>query len=75
MAIYSCMGCEKRHPGCHAECETYKREKAAHDEQKAAEDRRRAVSMGITEQRTAAVAKAMRKRKKRSQSGKRKVIE
>lgn len=33
--IFSCKGCNKREPGCHDRCETYKQEKAEYDRQKA----------------------------------------
>ena len=36
MKIECCYKCEKRHPGCHANCEEYKRQKAAWNEQKEA---------------------------------------
>lgn len=29
-----CFGCEKRHVGCHAECEDYKAWKAEHDKKR-----------------------------------------
>lgn len=32
---FSCKGCPNRYPGCHGECETYKKERAAFDEKKA----------------------------------------
>lgn len=28
MAIYCCMDCAVRYPGCHDKCDTYRREKA-----------------------------------------------
>lgn len=33
-----CMECQKRHLGCHAECEEYKEAKAVHDELKRKHD-------------------------------------
>lgn len=36
---FSCKGCTERHPGCHATCETYKRERAEYEKQKAKRDK------------------------------------
>ena len=55
MTKFSCYGCEKRAPGCHAKCDIYKAEKAEHEERKAKENRRRSVKNGLNAQRSAAV--------------------
>ena len=49
MAINCCRYCvaPKRHPGCHGHCAEYIVEKAAHDTQKAAEDKRRYLEYGL----------------------------
>ena len=43
MSEFSCRYCEDRYPGCHAHCETYKEEKAEHEEKKAEKRQRRQV--------------------------------
>lgn len=64
-SINSCKNCvpPKRHPGCHDHCPEYLAQKAKHDEMKAAEKMQKAVSDGITAQRTAAVTKALKGRR------------
>lgn len=62
MGAFTCKGCEKRYVGCHSHCEKYIREKAAHEERKAAEDKEKAISVGLYQQRAAAVYKAMRRK-------------
>lgn len=63
--IYCCKGCvaPKRYPGCHDHCPEYIAEKAQYEERKAADIREKKISYGITAQRSAAVAKALKKRK------------
>lgn len=65
MAIKCCNGCvaPKRHTGCHGHCPEHIEEKAVHDEQMEAERKRKAISHGITAQRTAGVTKALRERR------------
>ena len=65
MAIISCKDCKppKRYPGCHDHCPEYLAQKSEHDQRKAAEDKKRQTSYGITIERTAAVAKAMKGRR------------
>jgi hypothetical protein len=65
MTTFSCKGCEKRTPGCHARCEKYLKEKAEYDRLKAAEDKRRDIQIGIWEQRSIKVDKATKRRWKR----------
>jgi hypothetical protein len=57
---FSCKGCDKRFPGCHSQCETYKQEKVEYDALKAAADKKRQISNGLTDQRNKALSKAMR---------------
>ena len=63
MTTFSCKGCEKRTPGCHARCEKYLKEKAEHDRLKAAEDKRRDIDLGIREQRSRGIGKAVKGRR------------
>jgi hypothetical protein len=63
MAIYSCKGCEKRTPGCHSKCPDYLAEKAEHDRLKAEADKKRDISIGIRDQRTRGVNKAIKSRR------------
>jgi hypothetical protein len=65
MSIISCKDCKppKRYPGCHDHCPEYLAEKAEHDKCKAEEYKKRQTSYGLTIERTAAVAKAMRGRR------------
>lgn len=60
MAINCCRYCvaPKRHPGCHSHCSEYIVEKAKHDEQKAAEDKRRRIEYGLDSQYASSVRKA-----------------
>lgn len=57
MAIYSCMGCvaPKRHPGCHDSCPQYLEEKAKHDAEKEAEEKKKSIERGIDSQRAKAI--------------------
>lgn len=57
---FSCKGCDKRYPGCHSQCETYKREKLAYDALKAKEDRKKEIRQGISKQKYDAQIKAMK---------------
>ena len=61
MRIYSCKDCGNRHPGCHGHCETYKKEKAEHEEQKAVENQRKYVQQGLYNQRSVAIRKTARR--------------
>lgn len=63
--IYSCKGCQQRYPGCHSKCETYKIEKAAHDEQKKALKRESEIRQGLYAQRSYAVTRATNRRKRK----------
>ena len=63
MTIFSCKGCEKRHPGCHAKCPDYLAEKAEHDRLKAVADKQRDIDLGIQYQRSRGVSKAIRGRR------------
>lgn len=65
MSINSCKECKppKRYPGCHDHCQEYLAQKAEHDKCKAEEYKKRQTSYGITIERTAAVAKAMKGRR------------
>lgn len=45
---FSCKGCPDRHPGCHAKCEKYNREKAAHEAEKAEAAKKAAIQNGLT---------------------------
>ena len=67
--INCCYGCvpPARNGYCHATCEKYLAEKAAHDKRKSELDRERRVSAAIYIARGDKVEKAMRKRR----SGKR----
>ena len=63
MAIYSCMNCQNRYPGCHDHCQKYQAEKAAHEKEKAARDFQRQIKGGLVEQRSKGVYKAMSSKK------------
>ena len=65
--IYSCKDCQQRYPGCHGKCETYKREKAAHEEERAALNREREIQHGLYMQRSTAVIRATKRRKRNEQ--------
>lgn len=64
MTTFCCKGCvaPKRYPGCHDRCPEYLKQKAEYQERKAAYDKKKKISFGITAQRSAAVAKAMKGR-------------
>lgn len=57
---FSCNGCDKRFPGCHSQCETYKKEKKKYEALKAEEDRKKRIMQGLSEQKYNALHKAMR---------------
>lgn len=59
---FSCYGCEKRSPGCHGSCETYKQERLEYEAQKAEIEKAKAISDGIYRQRSNGVARAERKK-------------
>ena len=42
---FSCKTCPNRYPGCHGECETYKKERALYDEQKVEWDKKRSAKI------------------------------
>lgn len=65
--IYSCKDCQQRYPGCHGKCETYKKEKAAHEEQREAQKREREIRQGLYMQRSSAVTRATKRRKRKDQ--------
>lgn len=73
MAIYCCYGCvaPKRQPGCHSRCTDYINEKAIHDEQKAAENKRNAIVGGIIQQKTNGVYRANKTNKPKRSGWKR----
>ena len=60
MAIKCCYGCvaPKRYPGCHDRCPEYIKEKAAHDAQKAEEDKKRRIEYGLISQLRGGVRRA-----------------
>lgn len=59
--ISCCKDCEKRHYACWDSCEEYQAQKKKNDKQRAADQ----ISIGLTEQRSAAVRKANKGRRKR----------
>ena len=65
MPITCCKGCvaPKRHTACWGHCPEYQKQKAEYEELKAAADKKKFIDQGISCQRSAAVAKAMRNRK------------
>jgi hypothetical protein len=64
--MFSCKDCQQRHDGCHATCETYKTERAAYLERKAAYDRERYINGELVGQRSDAVAKIKKKKRKKN---------
>lgn len=63
MTIFSCKGCERRTPGCHGKCKDYLEEKARYDRLKAEADWQRDIGIGIRDQRTRGITRAMRSRR------------
>ena len=68
-AKFSCKDCPDRHPGCHAACEKYKAEKAAHEAIRAENARIGAIKGGLTSYQIT-IAQRNRKRAGRRQHGK-----
>lgn len=66
---FSCHGCDKRTPGCHGSCETYKQERAEYDAKKAEIDNKKAIRDGTYKQREVAVARAIRRKISNRNSG------
>lgn len=64
MRFTSCKDCENRFPGCHSQCEKYKAERAEYDKRKAKYDRERGIDYGLYQQRTDAVNKALKDKKR-----------
>ena len=64
--IFSCKECKKHEPGCHATCETYKQEKAAYLERKAAYDKERYINGELAGQRAEAVERIKKKQRKKN---------
>lgn len=62
---FSCYGCTNRHAACHATCEIYKREKAAHEAQKDREREAKRIQSGLNDHVVAFVRKAKSKRGKK----------
>lgn len=61
MAFFeACKGCDGRFPGCHSQCEKYKRDKDEYEKCMENERKKRDTKQGLRDQRTAAVGKAMR---------------
>lgn len=60
---FSCKDCEEKHGGCHATCETYKREKKAFEEKMEIERKRRAIDNGIHYERERKIQTAKRRAK------------
>lgn len=54
----ACKGCDSIFPGCHSQCEKYKREKAEYDRLMDTERQRKSTRQGLICQRSAAVKKA-----------------
>ena len=65
MAEFSCYGCEKRHAGCHATCETYKIEKAAHEARKEEERKQRDIECALTQHAMNTIARHRKKQGKK----------
>lgn len=63
MTIFSCKGCEKRTPGCHGQCAKYLAEKAEYDRLKSVADKQRDIDLGIREQRSRGIGKAVKGRR------------
>lgn len=60
MGIKCCINCvaPKRYPGCHDHCTEYTKEKAIHNEEKAVQDKKNAISGGIMAQKLAGINRA-----------------
>lgn len=65
MGEFSCYGCQRpeKGPECHARCQIYAQEKAAHEERRLAAQKKMAVTYGIREQRGRAVTRAERRKR------------
>ena len=51
----------KRYPGCHSDCPEYLKDKAEYDKRKAAEDEKKQIAIGLREQRTGGVNRAVKR--------------
>ena len=67
MAINCCRYCvaPKRHPGCHSRCSEYIAEKAKHDEEKAAVDKKKLIEQGLSSQYASGVLKSIKNKRKK----------
>lgn len=68
---FSCYGCTKRHAACHATCETYKKEKAAHEAEKAKELEKKLIQRRLNDHAARAIqrSRAMAGRKWNGKEG------
>ena len=68
MGIKCCNGCvpPKRNPYCHGTCEEYKKEKARHEAELAADYKRRSIRTGLILEQERAVRRAAKGKRKRS---------
>lgn len=60
MPITCCKDCKKRSAGCHAVCESYKKEKAEHEKFREEETKKRLTSYNLYGQRCKAVERTIR---------------
>lgn len=60
--IYCCKSCDKRFPGCHGHCETYKDEKSKEDSLKAVERNRNDGIRIVAEMRAEGVERANKRK-------------
>lgn len=65
---FTCKGCKKREPGCHAKCEKYQAEKATWEEEKAQRRKEEQIQNRLTEHVISSVQKT-RKRKGKARWG------
>ena len=58
--IFTCKGCQIRHPGCHDKCAKYQAEKKAHEALKAEKKKHDDLQASLDYQREVAVRRALR---------------
>lgn len=59
--VFTCKGCELRHPGCHDKCAKYQAEKEAYEAIKAEKKKQDDLKSGLDYQKATAIRRVLRK--------------
>ena len=70
MNLNPCYGCEERQAGCHGDCESYKEWKAAHDQQKKEQQKKRIEEYAFSSYKVGVRAHAKKRARMQKESAK-----